>query len=77
MSIAELQHAAADLSERDRAVLALWLLESLPPHSGEDASWESVAEAVRRRGELTAGKARPLSADEFWASIDGERPAWK
>jgi hypothetical protein len=77
MSIAELQHAAGELAEQERAAFALWLLETLPPHGGEDGCLEGIAEAVRRRDELDSGQSRPLAAEEFWASIDRERLAWK
>jgi hypothetical protein len=77
MSIAELQQAAGGLAERERAAFALWLLDSLPPNSGEEAGLESVAEAVKRRDELDCGKAIPLAEEEFWASIEHERLAWK
>jgi len=52
-------------------------MESLPPHSGEDAAASSIAEAVQRRTELDRGEVRPLSADEFWTSIQSERATWK
>lgn len=77
MSIAEIQHAVADLSEFDRGTLAAWLLESLPPHGLEDASAEGIEEAARRRQELDSGTVRPLTSDEFWTAIDRQRAAWK
>ena len=77
MSIVELQKAAVGLAERERAAFALWLLDTLPPHSSEDAGIDSVAEAVKRRDELDSGKAIPLADEEFWASIEHERLAWK
>jgi hypothetical protein len=77
MSIAELQHAAGELGERDRAAFALWLLDTLPPHGGEDGCLDEIAEAVRRRDELDSGQSRPLGVEEFWASIDRERLVWK
>jgi len=77
MSIAEIQHAVADLSEFDRGTLAAWLLDSLPPHDPEDASAEGIEVAARRRQELDSGAVRPLNADEFWAAIDRQRAAWK
>ncbi len=48
-----------------------------PPHSYEDASAEGIEEAVRRRNDLDSGKVRPLSSDEFWASIERLRATWK
>ena len=77
MLIAELQKAVSDLPEVERGTLAAWLLDSLPPHSHEDASEEGIAEAARRREELDSGRVRPLSSDEFWASIERLRATWK
>ena len=77
MSLAELQTAASGLPEKERGSLAAWLLESLPPHSGTDASAESIEEAVRRREELDSGRVSALSSDEFWAAAEEDRKAWK
>jgi Putative addiction module component len=77
MSIAEIQQAVSDLPEVERGTLAAWLLDSLPPHSHEDASAEGIREAARRREELNSGRVRALSSDEFWASIERLRATWK
>ena len=77
MSIAEIQKAVSHLPEAERGTLAAWLLDSLPPHSREDASVEGIEEAARRREELNSGRVRPLSSDEFWASIERLRATWK
>jgi putative addiction module component (TIGR02574 family) len=77
MSLADIQNAVSDLSALERGTLAAWLLDSLPPHSEEDASAESVDEAARRREELDSGRVQPLSSDEFWASIERLRATWK
>jgi hypothetical protein len=77
MSMADIQAALADLPEQQRGTLAAWLLESLPPHSAEDASASSIEDAVRRREELDNGTVRPMSADQFWNSIERERSQWK
>ncbi len=77
MSIAEILSAISDLPEIDRGTLAAWLLDSLPPHNHEDASAEGIEEAARRREELDSGQVRPLSSDEFWASIERLRATWK
>ncbi len=77
MLITEVPRVVSDLPERDRGMLAAWLLDSLPPHGGGDASDEGVHEALRRRQELDIGRIDPLSAEEFWASIDAERTAWR
>jgi hypothetical protein len=77
MSIAEIQNALSDLPEVERGALAARLLDSLPPHSQEDAGAEGIEEAARRREPLDSGKLQPLRADDFWASIERFRDAWK
>jgi hypothetical protein len=77
MSIAEIQRTVSDLPERDRGLLAAWLLDSLPPHSADDATNDGVEEAARRREELDSGKVRPLTSDEFWNSVAAERAEWR
>jgi Putative addiction module component len=77
MSLSQIKDAVAELADEERGVLAAWLLDSLPPNNGGDASAESIAEAVRRRDELNSGRVREVSADEFWASIERERSSWK
>ena len=77
MSLAEIQQAVSKLPELDRGTLAAWLLDSLPPHGDEDAGADSLHEAIRRRGELDSGQVKPLSSDEFWASIERRRASWK
>jgi thioesterase domain-containing protein len=77
MSLADLQEKASTLNERDRATFALWLLDSLPPHSNEDATEEGLREAVSRRKQLDTGEVQPMSSDQFWASIERERASWK
>ena len=77
MSIAEIQHAVAELPEHERGALAAWLMESLPPHDAEDAGAESIEEAVRRRQDLDSGAAKTMSSDDFWNAINRQRAAWK
>jgi hypothetical protein len=55
--------------------VAAWWLESLPPHSGEDAAADGIAEAARRREEVDSGRVKPISADEFWAAVGNS--GWK
>ena len=76
MSITEIRHAASSLSQEERGALAAWLLDSLPPHGGEDAMVEGVEEADRRRKELDAGETQGVSSDAFWDSINRERAEW-
>ncbi len=77
MSIAEIQHAVAELPETERGTLAAWLLESLPPHRPEDAGAEGIEEAARRREQLDSGGVQPISSEEFWSSIERLRATWK
>lgn len=77
MSLSEIKDALTALPDKQRGSLAAWLLDTLPPHSGEDAAAEGIVEAARRRKELDSGLAQPLSADEFWAAVDRERSSWK
>lgn len=77
MSLSEIKDALTALPDKQRGSLAAWLLDTLPPLSGEDASEEGIAEAARRRKELDSGGIQPLSVDEFWAAVDRERSSWK
>ena len=77
MSVAEIQKSVSDLSVDERAKLVVWLLDSLPPSGPDDGSAESLAEAARRREELTAGRVSPMTSHEFWAGIEQERDPWK
>jgi hypothetical protein len=77
MSIAEIQHAVAELPEHERGALAAWLMESLPPHDAEDVGVEGIEEAARRRQELDSGAVKPMSSDDFWNAINRQRSAWK
>jgi putative addiction module component (TIGR02574 family) len=77
MSLSQIRDAVAELPDKERGALAAWLLDSLPSNSGEDASAEGIAEAVRRREELDSGRVQTISSEEFWASVDRERSSWK
>jgi hypothetical protein len=63
----------AQLSEKERAELAVWLLDSLPPHKDEDAIEESIQEADRRKQELESGRVLVISDSEIWSSLGQER----
>ena len=76
MSIPEFQDGARKISVKERAELALWLLESLPPTDREDALQDSVDEADRRRMDLEAGKSALVGEAEFWTAIREERGRW-
>lgn len=73
MSVAEIQKSVLELSEPEKAKLAAWLLDCLPPASAEDGIEESVAEAKRRREELDSGQAKAIPEREFWAGIEREQ----
>ena len=77
MSVAEIQKSVSGLPEKERAKLAAWLLDSLPPSSEDDGAADSVAEAARRREELDSGRLSPIPAEEFWAGIERERKQWR
>jgi hypothetical protein len=62
-TVIEIEKLALDLSERDRAMLAMNLLKSLPPIlSDED---DGVAEALKRDAEIEDGSSRPISLAEL------------
>ena len=71
MSVADVEKLAFELPERDRAVLAANLLQSLP--SVLSAADEGVAEAVRRDEELTTGSVHVISLDQLEARIQSQR----
>ena len=77
MSLSEIKESVVQLADEDKGKLAAWLLDSLPPHGPEDATADSLADAVRRRDELDSGRVQAVSADEFWAAIERERATWK
>lgn len=67
----ELEHQAAQLSEAERAALALRLLDTLPPVL-TDADG-GVAEAKRRDAELDANPSAGLTDKQFRAAIAASR----
>ena len=69
MSLAELQKEALGLPERERALLALSLLETLAPEEGE----VSDDEVLRRDAELDKGQAKEISHEEFVQRVQSER----
>jgi hypothetical protein len=68
---AEFEQAALSLPTRDRATLALRLMDSL---SGDSWEPEDIARlADERDEELESGKVRPLDFNEFAAGLDFPR----
>lgn len=77
MSLVEIKESATRLPDIEKGDLAVWLLDSLPPHGADDASTDSIKEASRRREELDSGKVQCVTSEEFWAEIDRESASWK
>ncbi len=70
-TIVEVEKLALDLSEKERAVLAANLLDSLPGVlSDED---EGIAEALRRDAEIEANPAQAISLADLDSQIQGRR----
>jgi hypothetical protein len=69
MKLAEIEHEALALPERERASLAAKLLDTLPP-AGTDVSDEEVE---TRERELESGDVLPISHEEFVRRIEQER----
>ena len=67
--MAEIKSTVANWPAEQRGQLAIWLLNSLPPHDQQDATSDSIEEATRRREQLDSGEAEGLSSEEFWTSI--------
>ena len=69
MKLAEIEHEALALPERERASLAAKLLETLPP-PGTDVSEDEVE---RRERELESGQVSAISHEEFVRRVQQER----
>jgi hypothetical protein len=62
-TVIEIEKLALDLSERERAMLAMNLLKSLPPIlTDEDGG---VAKALKRDAEIEEGSCPPISLTEL------------
>ncbi|MCC7369218.1 MAG: addiction module protein [Chloroflexi bacterium] len=69
ISCDELKEAATQLSESERAQLALALLESLEPSSDCDVEQAWNEEALRRADEVRRGVAHLVPGDDVFAQI--------
>ena len=69
MSLAEIEQAALDLPERDRATLVAALLDTLAP---VDAG-VTDEEVLEREQDLEAGRVEALSHEEFVRRVERER----
>ena len=70
-TITEVEKLALDLSDNQRALLAVHLLESLPPvvHDVD----EGIAEALRRDAELDASPSSSISLKQLDEQIQRRR----
>jgi putative addiction module component (TIGR02574 family) len=68
-ALTELKEKASQLSETDRAELALSLIESLdgPADPGVEDAWRIVIE--RRMGQIERGEVQPIPGDEVFARL--------
>lgn len=66
----EIEEKAQRLPEKDRARLALKLIESLDPGEDEDVEELWLDEAERRLAEYDAGRADARPAEEVFAEIE-------
>lgn len=69
--LAELKEKAAQLSEPERADLALALIESLDGPAEDPAVVEDAwrLEIERRVGEIDRGEVKPIPGDEVFAEV--------
>lgn len=70
-TIVEVKKLALDLSEKERAVLAANLLESLPGVLWDED--EGIAEALRRDAEIEGNPKHAISLSELDSQIQGRR----
>ena len=66
----KIEKQAQSLTARERARLALMLIESLDPDDDEDVEELWLDEAERRLAAYDAGKTEARSADEVFAEIE-------
>jgi putative addiction module component (TIGR02574 family) len=68
-ALTELKEKASQLSETDRAELALSLIESLdgPADPGVEDAWR--IEIERRMGQIERGEVQPIPGDEVFARL--------
>ena len=69
MNVAEIEHEALALTERERATLITKLLDTLPP-AGTDISDKEVEQ---RENDLASGKVTAISQDEFVRRVQRQR----
>ena len=70
-TMTEVENLALDLSERERALLAAHLLDSLPPVLHDDD--DGIAEALRRDADLDADPNLGVSLEQLDQQIKRRR----
>ena len=70
MTLDELRHEAAKLSDAERAALALALIESLEaPADGDKVDEAWLVEIERRAAQVDRGEVDPVPGDEVFARV--------
>jgi putative addiction module component (TIGR02574 family) len=67
--LAELKQQASELSDAERAELALSLLESLDGPADPDVEEAWRLEIERRLGQIERGEVQPIPGDEVFARL--------
>ena len=70
MSLAQIEQEALTLSERDRAALAVALLQTLSTPRSVEISDEEIAERDR---DLESGRVEAISHEEFVRRVEQDR----
>jgi putative addiction module component (TIGR02574 family) len=68
-TLTELKHKASQLSEVERAELALSLIESLDGPADPDVEEAWRVEIERRIGQIDRGEVQPIPGDEVFAKL--------
>lgn len=68
-TLAELKEKASQLSESERAELALSLIESLDGPADPDVEEAWRVEIERRIGQIDRGEVQPIPGDEVFAKL--------
>jgi len=68
-TLAELKHKASQLSEAERAELALSLIESLDGPADPDVEEAWRVEIERRIGQVDRGEVQLIAGDEVFAKL--------
>lgn len=73
IAVEEIEKLAFELSQKDRALLAGKLLDSLPSPFDVDDNDDGVEEALRRSREMDENPSMSLTEEEFFASFEEYR----